>query len=171
MSNCIDTPRLRLTSMTDADADSVIDMLTHPEVIQTFMVPDFPSRQEALKLFERLKALSLAEDRFVYGIYLEDQIVGFLNDIDRNGDEIELGYVIHPQYKNRGFATEALAASIKSLFAQGFAAVKTGAFVENAASIRVMEKCGMTLLPQTEDIEYRGRVHRCVYYEARNSTQ
>ena len=37
-------------------------------------------------------------------------------------------------------------------------------FEENIASKRVMEKCGMIPIGKEEYIEYRGVVHRCVYY-------
>ena len=52
------------------------------------------------------------------------------------------------------------------LWRHGFRKVIAGAFEENRASLRVMEKCGMTLQPETEDIDYRGKIHRCVYYAA-----
>lgn len=47
----------------------------------------------------------------------------------------------------------------------GYTEVVAGAFSENIASRRVMEKCGMTLTEQEEDIEYRGKTHHCVYYK------
>ena len=50
------------------------------------------------------------------------------------------------------------------LFAKGFREVVCGAFEENTASLRVMEKAGMEKLDITESIEYRGKVHNCVYY-------
>ena len=45
-----------------------------------------------------------------------------------------------------------------------FLEIITGAFEENTASIRVMEKCGMRKAAAEEDITYRGRNHHCVYY-------
>lgn len=51
-----------------------------------------------------------------------------------------------------------------NLFQMGYKQVITGAFEENIASRRVMEKCGMILTESEEKIEYRGKVHRCVYY-------
>jgi len=39
-----------------------------------------------------------------------------------------------------------------------------GAFAENCASIRVMQKAGMQLMDKTELIEYRGQNRNCVYY-------
>ena len=31
-----------------------------------------------------------------------------------------------------------------------------------------MEKCGMTRMDETEELEYRGAVHRCIYYIKEN---
>ena len=50
------------------------------------------------------------------------------------------------------------------MFSQGFETVLAGAFVENAASMRVMEKSGMTRQDYTDEIEYRGVTHTCIYY-------
>ena len=160
----IGTSRLQLRALLRADADAAIEILTDREVTRTYMVPDFASRVEAHKLFLRLLQLSREEARFVYGIYLEDTLIGLINEVDKSDTQIELGYVIHPRWKNRGFGTEALTAAIQALFAMGYKTVLAGAFEENAESIRVMEKSGMTLTSREEDLEYRGKRHRCVYY-------
>ena len=93
--------------------------------------------------------------------------MGFLNEVEKGNGEIELGLVIDPACKNRGYGTEALGAAMEELLCMGHRVVKTGAFAENAPSIRVMEKCGMTRLPQTEEVEYRGQRHCCVWFEKR----
>ena len=161
------TDRLRLHSLTDNDVNAVIDLLTDPEIIQTYMVPDFRSHDEARNMFERFKQLSESDERFVYGIYLEDELIGLINDVGISGKEIELGYVIHPRRKNRGFATEVLATAMRELFHAGYEVVRAGAFEENVASVRVMEKCRMVRTDQKEEIEYRGKIHHCVFYEGR----
>lgn len=168
-SSVLHTPRLCLRSMTPEDEGEVAELLTHEEVGKTYMVPDFSSLEDVHKLFRRLMALSCDAGRFVYGVYREGKLIGFLNDVEVHEDAVELGYVIHPRQKNRGFATEALAAAIRELFSMGYSVVKAAAFQENPASMRVMEKCGMTPSGQDEDIPYRGRVHHCVGYSiARN---
>ncbi len=164
----INTERLCLRAITDEDADDVIELLISDEISKTYMLPDFASREDAYKMFELLKRLAGLRERFVYGIYLENNIIGFINDVKISDGEIELGLVIHPDHHNKGFATEVLTASIQELFRLGYSVVKTGAFEENAASIRVMEKCSMTRLKQEEYIEYRGAVHRCICFEKRN---
>lgn len=155
---------LHLSSLTEADREAMLDMLTDDCIRQTYMLPDFPSREDAVPLFQRLVALSADPSRFVRGIYADDRLVGFLNDVEIENSSIELGYVIHPRFQGKGHATEALGLGIKELFRLGFREVITGAFPENSASIRVMEKNGMTRIEKTEPIDYRGKTHICVYY-------
>ena len=155
---------IRLASLRAADLETMLDILTNDCVKQTYMLPDFPSREDAVPLFQRLVYLSGDSRRFVRGIYADETLVGFLNDVEIENGAIELGYVIHPRFQGNGYATEALGIAIGELFRLGFQAVITGAFRQNAASIRVMEKNGMTRIEKTEPIDYRGKTHICVYY-------
>lgn len=153
-----------LGPITGADEAPMLDMLTSEQIRQTYMLPDFPCREAAVPLFRRLCALSEAENRFVRGIFVQGIPVGFLNDVEITDGTIELGYVIHPDFWGRGYATAALKEAIRQLLALGYRQVICGAFAENAASIRVMEKAGMVRLDRTDGIDYRGQVHRCIYY-------
>ena len=74
--------------------------------------------------------------------------------------------MIHPDYQGRGYMTIALKLAIGELLKTGYQAVVCGAFAHNAASMRVMEKCGMTKLAYTDCVEYRGQTHHCIYYAA-----
>lgn len=163
----IETQRLTLRPILESDAAEMIALLIDDEVNQTYMIPDLPTRDQQIKLFERFCDLSASEEHFVYGICKENEVIGFINDVEIGDDFVELGYVISPEHKGRGYATEALSAAIEEIFASGFACVKAGAFEENLASIRVMEKCSMTRTDQADCIEYRGKKHRCVYFEKR----
>jgi len=75
-----------------------------------------------------------------------------------------MGYAYLPAYYNRGYATEAFSGAIDYLLSHGFTTVLAGAFSENPASLRVMEKCGMIKQDFTDEIDYRGVTHTCVYY-------
>lgn len=165
MKKTIDTPRLTLHSISPSDENALMDLLTHPIVGKTFMVPEFTAREEARPLAQKIASLSADDTHFVYGVFLENHLIGIVNEVDKQDTHIELGYAYHPDYYNKGYATEALIACIETLFSQGYPAVRTGAFPENTASIRVMEKAGMTRLEETEDVEYRGKVHRCILFE------
>ena len=71
-----------------------------------------------------------------------DVIGGCSFDI-RNGIEPEIGYWLGVPFWGQGFATEAVRALIDHLFeTTEHAAVQGGARVSNAASRRVLEKCG-----------------------------
>jgi len=155
--------RLKLQVLSEADRDMAVGILMNDQVKQTYMLPDFENEAHAEKLFRRLMALSTDESRFVRGMYVDGELVGFLNDVEIANGAIELGYVVAPAHWGKGFATMALRLAIGELFAKGFREVICGAFAENPASLRVMEKCGMQLLEKTDEIEYRGQVHKCRY--------
>lgn len=161
------TERLVLKAYEDSDQEKLIELLCNEEVKETFMIPDFATEAEAVNMFYKLKEFSVSDSHFEYGIYLEEQLIGFVNDVETDGDTIEIGYVIHPKQKNHGYATEALSAVIKELFRMGYSVVRAGFFSENIASKRVMEKSGMGKIEKTDDIAYHGKIHHCYYYEIR----
>lgn len=156
--------KTRLRVIRPLDENAVLDILTDSTIKQTYMLPDYERREDALPLFRRMVELSEDEARYVRGIYLDDLLIGFLNDVEIKDNAIELGYVIHPDHHGKGYMTQALRISIEELFDLGYREIICGAFEENAASIRVMEKAGMTVINQTEQIEYQGKTHRCLYY-------
>ena len=163
----IHTKRLVLKQMEDQDKAGMLQILTDSQIKKTYMIPDYESEEQVINLFDRIKTYTQKEERIDCGIYLEDKIIGFANTVEIKDKTIELGYVIYPTYWNQGYATEMLTALIQRLFEMGFEEVLTGAFEENAASQRVMQKSGMSLLDMQDEIEYRGKVHKCVYYSAK----
>lgn len=160
------TTRLKLKTLTRCDTPEGIRILMNESVAKTYMLPDL-TVQSATELFHRLCTLSQQNTHYIRGVYFNNRLVGFINDTEINDGQIELGWVIHPDYYNQGYATEAVSAAIKNLFARGFREVTAGAFEENKASIRVMQKCGMQLLDKTEEIDYRETTHHCVFYAVR----
>lgn len=163
----IQTERLTIQPYSQQDADTLVDLLTDPAVTSTFMVPEMGSRSEAEELVRKLIVFSQPNDpkHLEYGIYRNGNMIGFVNDCGIEGDEIEIGYVIHPRYQGCGYATEAVRAVIAELREMGFRKITAGYFSENTASLRVMEKCGMRQTDITEEEEYRGKKHLCRYCE------
>lgn len=160
------TTRLEIGPIGQADREAVLDLLTDKTVAKTYMLPDYQSRIEAEPLFQRLVLLSGDESRYVAGVYLDGTFIGMMNDVEIKGTQIEMGYAYLPAYYNRGYATEAFRGAISYLLDHGFTTVVAGAFSENPASLRVMEKCGMVKQDYTDEIEYRGNTHTCIYYAA-----
>lgn len=163
----IQTKRLVLEQYRDEDQDSMIELLTNDKIKETFMIPDFKTEEEAIVMFRKLKEYSSSDHHYERGIYLQGKLIGFLNDVEIKEKEIELGYVIHPDFHNQGYATEALAAAIEDLFQMGYLTVITGAFESNLASCRVMEKCGMHRIKKEDDVFYHNENKHCIYYEIR----
>ena len=158
------TRRLSIQPIRPKDQEAVMDLLTNETVGKTYMLPQYQTREEAEPLFQRLMQLSQDTTRYVAGVYLEDRFIGLINETEIKEKQIEMGYAFLPEYYNRGYATESYLGAIKYLFHQGFETILAGAFSENPASLRVMEKCGMARLENTDEIEYRGVTHTCIYY-------
>lgn len=158
------TNRLTVRPMSLTDKEDILDLVTNETVGKTYMFPVFENREAAEPLFQRLVKLCEDESRYVAGVYLNERFIGMMNGVDIKDKQIEMGYAYLPAYYNQGFATEAFAGAIDYLLGCGFETVLAGAFEENPASIRVMEKCGMEKISFTEEIEYRGKPHHCVYY-------
>lgn len=164
----IKTQRLTLRLFQEADREQAIALLRNNEISKTFMMPEFPDDAAAGRLFQQLLNQSNPDSHFVRAVCLGNRVIGFVNDVEIQDGTIELGYVIHPDFQGRGYATEALTASIQELFRLGYSTVLAGYFEENTASGRVMEKSGMHPISREDTIEYRGIIHRCLYYEIEN---
>ena len=160
----IETKRLCLRPIVEGDMEQLLSLLKNDIIKQTYMIPDFPDEEMALRLARHFMELSQGNEKLVVGIALEGRLIGFLNETEKESGVIEIGYALHPDFHNKGYMTEAFGAVINALLGGGYAAVLAGAFEENLASIRVMEKCGMKRIDRTDTIDYRMKEHRCVYY-------
>ena len=157
------TQRLSLHPLRREDEAAAVEIMRSDLVNPTYMLPDLDNAG-AKALFARFLQITEQADRVLLGVYLEDRLIGWLNDTEICGDTMELGWVIHPDLWGQGYATEAVSAALQALHQKGFRCIYAGAFSQNTASLRVMQKAGMTLQNKTEDLEYRGKVHHCIFY-------
>ena len=162
------TDRLVLKAIEEKDKKDLLEIVENPLVKKTYMLPDLTCKEDEENFFQRLKKCTLNNERFVYGIYSKNKIIGFLNEVSLEEEVIELGYFIDQKEWNKGYATEALKAAIDELFRMGIKAVQAAHFENNPASGRVMQKAGMHSIDKTEIVEYRNAEHRCLYYEIQN---
>jgi RimJ/RimL family protein N-acetyltransferase len=73
------------------------------------------------------------------------------------GTGAEIGWVVDPAYAGRGLATEGARELLRICFdVLGVRRVTAGAFADNAASVRIMEKLGMRIESRT----VRDALHR-----------
>ena len=160
----IKTKRLLLKEITENDFSSLFDLLTNEKVKKTYLVPDFKDREDFLRMFNHLKNLSQKPDSGTFGVFLNEILIGLFHEVAVTGSSIEVGYAIHPNYQNQGYATEALSAGIRHFFENGFSEVYAGTFKTNLASKKVMVKAGMKKTNMKASIDYHGETHPCVYY-------
>lgn len=130
---------IALKPMTPDDKERMLDILTHDQIKQTYVLPDFDQKEDATPLFEKLMLLSQDPQHFIRGIYLNNALIGFINNVDIKGGSVEVDYVIQPQYQGQGHMTQALSIAIAKLYKLGYRQILACAFEENIASIRVMQ--------------------------------
>jgi RimJ/RimL family protein N-acetyltransferase len=143
----VQTARLELRPIAEEDVEALAALDAIPEVraaIDPFgeHVPEDPA---ALRAYERRL---VGHPGFLAAVQRETgAVVGWFQFEEAGGrpGERELGYRLHPDTWGRGYATEGAAALLRDAFARpGITRVYAHSLLDNPASIRVMEKIGMT---------------------------
>jgi RimJ/RimL family protein N-acetyltransferase len=138
----LECERLVLRAPRLPDADAIVSLAGNRKIAEmTALIPHPYARADAEAWIAAAPAvgdLALAITRKADGA-----LVGACGYAHNGRAEPELGYWIGEPYWNAGFATEAVRAVIDYAFAQtGLEAVTSRCRVTNAASRRVIEKCG-----------------------------
>lgn len=146
----IDTPRLTLRSMAEADLEQLLTIFADPKVMAAFNTAPF-NRDQMSRWLRRNLAHQIEHGFGLFSVILKTEsiLIGDCGLEIMQIDETpvaELGYDFRSDYWNRGFATEA-AAAVRD-FAFGtlqlprlISLIRVG----NAASRRVSEKIGLHL--------------------------
>jgi ribosomal-protein-alanine N-acetyltransferase len=152
----IETPRLTLVAATDrlaraaaADVAALGELLDAriPASWPPPLMDDGPLEYSARELANRPE---LAGWMYWYFIRRDDRVLvgcgGFKGEPTERGG-VEVGYTVFPEFQRSGYATEATTALIGWAFADArVTAVAAETYPELAASIRVMEKNGLTYM-------------------------
>lgn len=170
LKDSIKTDRLILKPFSASDRERLSEFMMNDEITDTFMVPILKTKKEYLDLADKIIKLGDPAEyaRLQYGVFLESNLIGFINDCGFNDEEIEIGYVIHPDFKGMGYATEAVKAVIDELWAMGFKKIIASYFEGNEGSRRVMEKSGFEFSGRICREEYRNKTFNCYYCEIKN---
>ena len=145
------TNRLNIRAIKWADLEAVHTLHTLPETdeFNTLGIPETIQTTEKL-LNEWLAAQKqIPRIAYVFGIDLIDtkQFIGLIamNLGKQNYRTAEVWYKIHKDYWGRGYASDALTKLLEFGFNElKLHRIEAGCAVENIASIRVLEKSGMT---------------------------
>ena len=142
-----ETDRLILRAITGDDAEAFYQLNSHPEVMRYTHDTLMPSAKDAREAIESHPDFdTVGYGRWGCVLKGEETIIGFcglkyLEDLNA----VDLGYRFLPEYWGKGLATEACLASVQF----GFDVLNLKQIIglvipENLASIRVLEKVGMT---------------------------
>lgn len=173
----LETPRLRLRPLIDADIEPWVAMFTDPAVMQ-FVSPAPLSRQTAEAAFAHYRQLLATKGYGWWAVELKDGAsfagVILLEDVGFSAaftPAIEVGWNLLPAYWGNGYATEGALAALD----YAFTVLKLDEVVAltaagNVQSKHVMERLGMTHDP-ADDFDHPqlpgSPLQRCVLYRMR----
>ena len=147
----IETPRLLLRPWQPDDLAELTSLLTDPEVTRYILLNEQPFTAEdvaqvSARTLEQWEdngfgpwvAIEKATGRWVGRIGLSE-ILGWPGP-----DKVEVGWELHREFWGRGLATEGGRAGLRYGFeVVGLARIMSATMAANAASRRVMDKCGL----------------------------
>ena len=76
----LQTQRLVLKAFEECDRQRLMEIFFSEEIKKTYMIPDFSDEKHAEGLYHKLLDFSRSDDHFVYGIYVENSLIGYVND-------------------------------------------------------------------------------------------
>lgn len=149
-----ETNRLLLRTFTEEDAPLLYELNLDPEVTRYTHDP-MTSLEQAKKVFEQVilpQYVLYGHGRWAVHIKQNHEFIGWCGLKCRpERDEIDLGYRFKKIHWGNGFATESASASIRYGFEDlGLKRIIGRALPGNLASMRVLEKCGMSFLGEEE---------------------
>ncbi len=143
----IRTERLWLRRFQPQDYQSYCGYHTRSDVYR-FNQCDPPQGEELRQQFEEAMAGGLVREGDAFHFALERREDGtllgevLLRLADREALQAEIGYVLHPSFFGRGYATEAASAVVDLGFSLGFHRIFARLDSRNVGSIGVMERLG-----------------------------
>lgn len=148
-SRVLETARLTLRPFCAADAQQAFDnWMSDPLVTQYLTWAPHGDIAFTRRLLAAWEEEAKLDDVFHWAIVLRGsgEVVGDISvvSLDRRAESAQVGYCLCRRLWGRGIMTEALSAVIGYLFAAvGVWRIEGTYVADNAASGRVMEKCGM----------------------------
>jgi RimJ/RimL family protein N-acetyltransferase len=144
----LETERLQLRQITEADAEFVVGLLNQPSFLQFIGDKQVRSIEDALNYIRSGPLASY--EQHGWGLYLvqlkeSGHAIGTCGILKKNGlEDPDLGFAFLPEHWSKGYAYEAAAATVAHV-QRDFALHRICAVVnpENEASIKVLRKVGM----------------------------
>ncbi|MDB1086166.1 GNAT family N-acetyltransferase [Streptomyces sp. ACA25] len=148
ISEPIKTSRLTLRPFTERDEDDMLEFEAQPDVARYLFNEPRTREDNAQELATRQQQTALRKegDTLLLAVDLDGKAIGYvlliwLSEQNKQG---EFGYVMHPGFHGRGYATEASVEMLRLGFEQlGLHRIIGRCDPRNDASYRLMERVGM----------------------------
>ncbi|MBO5870768.1 MAG: GNAT family N-acetyltransferase [Clostridia bacterium] len=166
----IETERLILRYIESEDADDMFEYASIPEVCE-YLLWSPHVNIEATKGY-----IEFLQKRYVRGLFgdwavvlkEENKMIGTCGyaHIDSRVNQCEIGYVLSPKYRNKGYMTEAVNAVLELTFEKlGMLNAKLRIIKQNYDSIRLAEHIGFKLDEIIEsEMEIKGVMRDIAHY-------
>ncbi|HMK04733.1 MAG TPA: GNAT family N-acetyltransferase [Ferruginibacter sp.] len=145
-----ETPRLLLRQFTIEDAPLILSLNSDPEVVKYIHEPILKTEEQAKEILRNIILPQYKKGLGRWAIHLKDnmEFIGWCGLKYRpEPDETDLGYRFSQKSWGKGFAAEAAGHTLDHGFKILNLRLITGrAHIENIASIKVLEKIGMTFI-------------------------
>ncbi|WP_404332183.1 GNAT family N-acetyltransferase [Mesobacillus maritimus] len=153
------TSRLHLKKMSVTDAPKLFKIWSDPDVTKFMNISPFTHEKQAKEMIEFLDQLAQEQKAIRFSIFHQDtnELIGScgFNTLDFENNKTEIGYDIAKVYWGNGYASEAIAALIKTAFdTLNMNRVEAKVEQGNINSIRVLQKLNFTFegtLKQSEE--------------------
>ena len=145
----LETRRLWLRWPRAADAPAIHAIAGQKAVaVQTSKIPHPYPREAADRYVLNARQFNAAGEALNLVMTLRSgsrDLIGFISAEIMSDSRAEIGYALHPDHWGQNYATEAVQAMVDTLFSlTSTREIQAKVRVTNAASRRVLEKCGFT---------------------------
>lgn len=151
------TDRLVIRRFCMDDAKACFALMSDAQGMYLDGCKPFSSMDDAY--YERMKLFEKREGQYVIVLKDTNEVIGTVNVFDDDSRAVcakEIGYAIHPDHRQKGYAYEAIS-SITALLRKHlqFDMVVAGVLPENTPSIKLLEKLGF----RSEGIHHKALWH------------
>ena len=142
------TPRLMMRKMEISDAADMFEYAKSQELTKYLLWSPHPNEEYTRTYLKYVQKLYKKREFFDWSVVLRSsgKMIGTcgFSEIDAENRSAQIGYVIHPEFQMRGYATEAADAVMRFGFEKMALHRIEARFMQgNQASCRVMQKLGM----------------------------
>ena len=144
------TDRLTLRRLGAADVDDMFDYAKRQDVTEYLRWYPHQSKKYTSDYLRYISARYKLGDFYDWAVVENEsgRMIGTcgFTSFDLPHDSAEIGYVLNPEFHGKGYATEAATRVLEFGFSElSLHRIEARFMKENTASLRVMEKLGMTL--------------------------